>query len=260
MRKPAPKTNTNGKNKLSALSIILLAIFACIFCVSAFMLIQYFVKSTSENLAFQKLQETMHEPAPTTSISAEAARMQNLESLYKSNNDLAGWLEIEDTKIQYPVMFTPKAPEYYLRRNFSREYSLNGVPFIGPGNTMESDNLIIYGHNMQDGSMFADLMQYESESFFKEHDTLHFDTLAGAQEYDIIAVFKTEISEQHFPYYKYTDFADQKAFDRFIREAKQLSLYDTGRTAAYGDKLVSLSTCSYHAEEGRLVVVAKAIS
>lgn len=124
-----------------------------------------------------------------------------------------------------------------------------------------SDNCVIYGHHMNNGTMFTDLCKYENEDFYREHKTIHFDTLSGFGEYEIVAVFKTvAYSEQGFKYYHFTRAESAEDFDAYIAQCKVLSLYDTGAMAEYGDKLITLSTCEYSRKNGRMVVVAKRIA
>lgn len=124
----------------------------------------------------------------------------------------------------------------------------------------QSDNVMIYGHHMKNGSMFSDLCKYESEDFYQEHKIVHFDTLADFGEYEIVAVFKTvAYSQEGFKYYHFVNAEDKAAFDEFIAECKSLALYDTGITAEYGDKLITLSTCEYSRTNGRMVIVAKLV-
>ena len=123
-----------------------------------------------------------------------------------------------------------------------------------------SDNCVIYGHHMQDGSMFADLCKFESEDFYKEHKTIHFDTLVGFGEYEIVCVFKTAAyAVDGFKYYHFVDAADAAEFNSFLSSCQSLALYDTGVSAEYGDKLITLSTCEYSRSNGRMVIVAKLV-
>ena len=125
-----------------------------------------------------------------------------------------------------------------------------------------SANLAIYGHHMKNGSMFAHLDKFKSESFWSEHKTIAFNTLTDRQEYEIVAVFRTVVytdSPDAFKYYRFVDAGNANEFDSFIAKCKELSFYDTGVTAAYGDKLITLSTCEYSRNNSRLVVVAKRI-
>lgn len=121
-------------------------------------------------------------------------------------------------------------------------------------------NVVIYGHHMKNGSMFSDLCKYESEDFYQAHKNVHFDTLADFGEYEIVAAFKTvAYSQEGFKYYHFVNAEDEAAFDEFIAECKSLALYDTGVSAEYGDKLITLSTCEYSRTNGRMVIVAKLV-
>ena len=179
--------------------------------------------------------------------------------LKAENPDFVGWIKIEGTSVNYPVVQTKAEPQYYLRRSFEGSYSIAGTPFLDAQCDMEKGiGLIIYGHNMNDGSMFADLCKYESEDFYQEHKTIRFDTLDSFGEYEVIAAFKTvAYSEEGFKYYHFVRAEQEEDFDEFIAKCKELALYDTGVTAEYGDQLITLSTCEYSRTNGRMVVVAK---
>lgn len=178
-------------------------------------------------------------------------------ALFEKNPDMIGWLSIPGTVIDYPVMQTPEEPDFYLHRNFNREYSAYGVLYaeeecsISP----QSDNITVYGHNMKNGTMYGSLEKYKEEEFYKAHPKVHFDTLAGFGVYEIIGVFK--ISPEEFPYHQFIEASGPEEFDEYINRVKELSFYETGIAAEYGDKLITLSTCEYTKENNRLVVVAK---
>ena len=144
---------------------------------------------------------------------------------------------------------------------FDKSYSSYGVPYIQENCDIGlSDNLVLYGHHMNNGSMFSDLCKYESEDFYREHTIIHFDTLDGFGEYEVVAAFKTvAYSEDGFKYYHFVHAESAEAFDEYIAQCKALALYDTGVTAEYGDQLITLSTCEYSRPNGRMVVVAKKI-
>ena len=175
---------------------------------------------------------------------------------------MVGWISIAGTTINYPVMQTKNNPNFYLKRNFEKEYSDLGVPYIQENcDIATSDNLIIYGHHITGGRMFGALEDYKSQSFYEEHKTIQFDTLTEQAEYEIIAVFKTvAYSAQGYRYYDFVDAENEEEFDAFVGKCKELALYDTGVTAEYGDRLITLSTCEYSAQNGRLAVVAKKIN
>lgn len=179
----------------------------------------------------------------------------------EQNSDFVGWISIDGTNIDYPVMQTIDNPNYYLKRSFEKQYSDYGVPYVQENCDLGlSDNCVIYGHHMNNGSMFADLCKYADEDFYREHKIIRFDTLSGFGEYEVVAVFKTAAySEQGFKYYHFVNAEDETAFNEYISQCKELALYDTGVTAEYGDRLITLSTCEYSRQNGRMVVVAKKI-
>ncbi|MBR1507367.1 MAG: class B sortase [Eubacterium sp.] len=186
------------------------------------------------------------------------------KDIYEKNNDFAGWISIPDTPIDYPVMHTPKDPEFYLRRDFDKNYSIAGTIFIDERDDLEkpSDNIIIYGHHMKSGTMFGSLQKYEDEKYYRSHKLIYFDTLYERGTYEVIAAFRTQIySDDYagFVCYNFIDADNAEDFDDFVTSCKALTGFETGVSASYGDKLISLSTCSYHVDDGRFVVIAKKI-
>lgn len=137
---------------------------------------------------------------------------------------------------------------------FAKTYKFTDINYL----VASREDMVLYGHHMNNGSMFSDLCKYEDEDFYKEHKTIYFDTLGGYGEYEVIAAFKTvAYAESGFKYYHFVNAESEAAFDEYIAKCKELSLYDTGVSAAYGDKLITLSTCEYSQTNGRMVVVAK---
>lgn len=182
--------------------------------------------------------------------------------LHEKNPDFAGWIQIPDTTIDYPVMYVEGDNEMYLHSNFNREYDAGGVPFIDGYCSLDpvSDNLIIYGHHMNDNSMFQPLMNYKDMDFFKSHKTIYFDTLHEKGTYTVVAVILSRAlaeDEEGFRYYGHLSFADETEFNDYMNNINQMALYDTGETTIYGDRLITLSTCEYSQEDGRLAVIAK---
>ena len=185
------------------------------------------------------------------------------ETLYKKNKKLIGWLKIDDTNIDYPVMQTVNN-EYYLDHNFNQEYDKNGSLFLDKdcNAAFPNTNMIIYGHHMKSGKMFGNLNYYSKESYYKEHPQIHFDTIYEEGVYDIMYVFRSRIYNEDEVVFKYYQFFDVNSADEFysaMDEMARMSLYDTGVTADYGDKLITLSTCDSSEEDGRFVVVAKKV-
>ena len=200
---------------------------------------------------------------PTTAAPTEPQILPEYLPFYEQNNDMVGWIEVPGTKVNYPVMQTPNNKDYYLKRDFNHNWSDWGCIYAREACDINkpSDNIVLYGHHMADGSMFAQLeTRYKRKSFWEEHQYLTFDTLYEHHTYQIIACFRTSANVgQGFPYHQFNDAATEEEFNAFIAEVKRLSLYDTGLTAEYGDKLLTLSTCEYTLPNGRFVVVAKRI-
>ena len=182
--------------------------------------------------------------------------------LYNRNSDMAGWLCIEGTEINYPVMQTVGEEEYYLHRDFDKEEDRNGLPFVSASCDIlhPGSNFLVYGHNMKSGAMFADLLNYEKETFYHEHPVIQFDTIYEKGVYDILGVFQTRVlqtDEEGYRYYHCYDAETEEEFEEYISFVKANTFYDTGVTAKYGDTLLTLSTCDRRIEDGRFAVVAK---
>ncbi|MCM1173859.1 MAG: class B sortase [Blautia sp.] len=189
--------------------------------------------------------------------------LEEYETLYNKNKRLVGWLKIEDTNIDYPVLQTTDNV-YYLDHNFDQEYDRNGSLFLDAECDIvhRNTNLIIYGHHMRSGKMFGNLNKYSSESYYKEHPTIQFDTIYEKGTYQIMYVFRSKIYNEDeivFKYYQFFDAVSEKEFTSNMQEMAALSLYDTGVTADFGDELLTLSTCDNSETDGRFVVVARRI-
>jgi sortase B len=201
--------------------------------------------------------------APPLSIKQanEPAILPEFQELYERNTDMIGWLAIDNTRIDYPVMQNPQDGEYYLDHDFDKKENKNGLPFLDAQNRIDdSDILLLHGHNMKSGLMFADLLNYKQESYYKEHSTIRFNTLYEKAEYEIVAVILSEVyrkSDDVFKYYQVEKVGSPAEFDSYVQNIKKLALYDTGVTAEYGDQLIVLSTCEYSTGNGRLAVVAR---
>lgn len=208
------------------------------------------------NLAAVRAQDVQQKTASQSSVQPTS------RNLYLENSDMIGWIQIEGTSIDYPVMQTPADPNYYLKHDFEKNYTDYGCPFMQADcdALAPSDNLIIYGHNMKDGSMFADLAKYGSKDFWQSHKTVWFDTELGSSAYEIFAVIHTTVQADDadaFPFYRFVDAASPEEFADYVSACKAQALYDTGISAQYGDKLLTLSTCDNITDNGRLLVIAK---
>lgn len=185
------------------------------------------------------------------------------QTLYSLNKRLIGWVKIDDTYIDYPVLQTVNN-DYYLNHNFDQEEDKNGSIFLDKDCSIypRSTNLILYGHHMRSGRMFGQLNKYSSEKFYKEHKYIQFDTIYEKGTYEVMYVFRSKIYEESeivFKYYQFTDAVSETEFESNMKQMADMSLYDTGVNAEYGDELLTLSTCDYYTSDGRFVVVAKKI-
>lgn len=185
-------------------------------------------------------------------------KMEKLETLQKQNDDIVAWIEIKDTNIHYPVV-QGSDNDYYLDHNYKKKYSVHGAIFLDKDYSWNppNSNLLIYGHH----TTFQDLLKYQKKSFYLKHPTIQFTTNTEDANYEIIAVFKSKVYYQTdqnvFRYYYFLNATNEKEYDEYVKSAKKASLYDTGKSAQYGDQLITLSTCSYHTKDGRFVVVAR---
>lgn len=241
-------------------------IFTLLLILSVIMIAGHYVSEKKAEKDFNHLSEIVEEAKETEEIRLGTEDVQSplkrYQELFDMNNDMYGWISIDGTNIEYPVMYAPDRKDYYLKRNFEKGYSSYGVPYIAEhcDPRLPSDNLIIYGHHMKNGSMFSDLMKYEDKDFFLTQNTINFDSLTETVVYEIIAVFKTAVyDDSGFKYYLFTDAETKEEFDTYVAKCKELSLYETGVSAEYGDKLITLSTCEYSRKNGRMVVVAKKV-
>ena len=166
---------------------------------------------------------TQTESEPTEQPAAE----RNIQALIAKNADCIGWLSIDGTNISYPVMHTPSDPQKYLRRNFYGKYSQNGVPFLDGRCDLQSTNLIIYGHNMKNGTMFSDLKRYVDRDFLNAHRTVKFETTDGVQTFIVTEALKTNTSDAWY-----------------------------NRITAEDGRQLILSTCYGSGKDGRLLIIA----
>ena len=200
-------------------------------------------------------------PAPTEEI----PRVPNpYADSFLANKDMAAWLQIPGTNVDYPVMWTPEDETYYLYRAFDGSENKNGCLLLDTDSCLDplTTNLIIHGHNMKSGAMFGNLTDYENKDFYETHKNIILYTEECQRNYEVIAVFRSQVyrkTDQVFKFYKFFQADTREKFDDFYNNIKQLSQYDTGVTAEFGDHFLTLSTCVYHVEQGRFVVVAKEV-
>ena len=247
------------KKKGKVVILIVLAVFIVGFVFGGFMLIRTLLNALHEQETFDSLSEMVQD----TDELDENGMLRKYSELYKKNPDFFGWLKIEGTKIDYPVMYTPRDTEYYIHRDFYGNYSDSGMLFIDGECPEKGNYYIIYGHHMNNGTMFGELPKYSDKKFYEEHKTVFFDTRYELRDYEVVAAFYAKAypkgEEEGFCYYQYKDLSSPAAFEEYITNVKQHQIYETGITPTYGDELIVLSTCNYHTSDGRFVVVARRI-
>ena len=178
-----------------------------------------------------------------------------IADLINKNSDCIGWVRISGTKIDYPIMQSKDNPQYYLRRDFNKQYSYLGTPFMDSRCDVNYDNnLIVYGHNMKNGKMFADLLKYRDKVYCREHNTILLNINGITKEYELTAVCKVKNDDE---WYGYTCQTDKESFNNLISHIKDKSLYLSQNEIQYGDYFLTLSTCEYSQTNGRIIVIAK---
>lgn len=278
-----PHGNKNGKQG-NFFFFAILMVFLVVFLVSGWKVWDYFSASARQEDRYEELSALVeaakedetgtvlelpqtHGSEKTEALTPESGESQTTEVmvlpeyvvLYALNRDTVGWIRIEGTNIDYPVMQSPEEPDFYLDHNFDRQNSRQGCIYAEEACEIftPSDNITLYGHHMSDGSMFTQLKSYGSRSFWEDHRYIQFDTLTERHTYEIFAVFKTTATvTKGFPYHNFVNAAEEKEFQDFIAQCREYALYETGIVPQYGDKVICLSTCEYSQPNGRLVVAA----
>lgn len=245
--------------KKSKKKYILIPLIILLIVLLSYLFYNFYINSRDKNLQNELINNI------STNVLEEDAQnevIDTVKELQNENADVKAWIKINDTNINYPVVQT-NDNDYYLYRNYRKENSNYGSIFIDKNSDIENtnSNIIMYGHNMKDGSMFGDLLKYEDEEYYNNHKYIEFVTNTNSSTYEIIAVFKSRIFYKNekdvFRYYYYTDLDTEEDYNYYIDNCKQLSLYDTGVNAEYGEQIITLITCEYSSENGRMVVVAK---
>ena len=255
--------------------IVVLASIVAVASLGYFFVYYYFSARTNmdyDQLASLKGSEALssgtQQEQNTFSLHKSSVRLPDIlpeyETLYNKNKKLIGWLKIDDTNIDYPVMQTSDNT-YYLDHNYNQEYDKNGSIFLDYNCSVypRSTNMIVYGHHMKSGNMFGNLQKYAKESYGKKHSVITFDTIYEKAQYQVMYVFRSQVYNEDdivFKYYQFIEANSETEFNSYMQEMSALSLYDTGVTAEFGDSLLTLSTCDSSQTDGRFVVVAKRIS
>lgn len=266
--KDKEKTHEGRKKKING-KLITIIILSVILIVSIAYLIYYVYTQWQNKKMMEDLANFVATPNTEVSqnTSEEEQRKQtllaNLQKLKQQNSDLVGWLTVDGTEVNYPVVQIDNN-DYYVNHNFEKQSNELGSIFLDKDCSIEKPtaNFLIYGHRSNGGQMFETLTKYKKEDFYKEYPTFEFATLEEVSKYQIIAVFQSQVylkSQDVFKYYFFKDAENEEEFNNYIENVKKLSLYNIAETAQYGDQLITLSTCDYHVEDGRFAIVAKKV-
>lgn len=248
---------------LAAVGVLLaaLAVF------SAWKLLDIRVKNDASQKQFDQLLQTdaaadPQSPAASQSAPADPAvqKAETIAQLFRDYPDMVGWLSIDGTRLDYPVMQTPESPNYYLRRDMDGAYDFYGVPYMNEAcDLQDSDNLIVYGHSIDNGDVFGTLLEYSDPDYFAAHPVIDLYTREGLRQYTVLGAFITDVTPETGDSFAYNDFicaGSRTAYDSFVANVRARAYYPTDTAAAYGDQLLTLSTCEYTLPDGRFVVVA----
>ncbi|MDD4844126.1 MAG: class B sortase [Anaerotignum sp.] len=250
--------------KLKILTVIFLLLFLSSTAYLVDTQVEYLISDRINAQMNEKVQEFSSEVSNGTE-EKEFEILPKFSELYEENQEFTGWIKIEGTEIDYPVMKPTEDNDFYLNHSPDGNYNQYGAIYFDVSSDLKnpSTNWILYGHNFRDGSMFGSLKKYKNESYYQEHPIIKLDTLYEEGEYEIISVFTSQVfrkDQDVFKYYQYTNIQSKEKFDEYISNIEKLSLYEIDETAEFGDSLITLSTCDEWTENGRIAVVAKKIT
>lgn len=232
---------------------LFLTIFMIVTYALAAAILTYVSICSIEDSKDQQQFETIAKSIEEQNEDGDTDTTNKVYDLMLKNKDCVGWLKVANTDIDYPVMLTKDEPEYYLRRNFNKSYSYMGTPFMDANcNIGISKNLIIYGHNMKNGKMFASLMKFKNKEYFDEHQSVEFITPNEKAIYHIICVAKVKADDS---WYSFIDDLGEDDYNEKIKELYSKSLYRSNYEFGYNDEFLTLSTCEYSQNDGRLILI-----
>jgi len=243
----------------NVLLTIIILICLGVFAVCAYMLIDYFYTNMEADRAFDEQRNMVAEE------SAFEKRLPKYLEMKETNEDFVGWIKADGTHINNPLVQSIDDPNFYLHKDFHKNDSNSGTLFISNVSSLvePTDVVTVFGHHMRDKTMFGSLENFEEPEFLEEHGRIWIDSLEGRREFQVTNVMRIRVNVQGqddaFPYYEYSNFEDEADFDWFMEQSDSHTLFPTGETVEYGDKLVLLSTCEYTYGDGsgRLVVMGK---
>lgn len=250
-------------NKKSYLNII----YPHFISITCFLILCCLFSFIAENTHETTYAEESDEKTTKSSIESFENKLPEYKKLKEKNNDFVGWINVEGTNIDYCMMQSKDDPQFYLYAGFDKEYEYAGTLFIKEFSDLNkpTDVILVYGHNMKNGTMFGTLRRFEDKEFLKENGGIIVDSLNGRREFEVTHVLRVRVNVpggDPFPYYTYSDFKNEEDFARFAEQCEEYEIYDSGATLNYGDKFVMLTTCEYTWADGtgRLVVMGRDVT
>lgn len=265
-----PQSNDTGFEKLRK-TIVLFAVV--VFLVAAgFLINNLIIEPARNNQAQMEIQQIFYEDDGKKETDPDTGKnlTKNWDNLKKVNTDIVGWIQMDNTVINYPVLENKSDTstyQYYLTHDYKKDYSSYGSIFLDYRckDSVKSKNLILHGHHMNDGSMFGNLLNYGTYEpdmeFYRKASTLNFDTPESNAVWKVISVFKTNTLDSHGTFFNYmqSSFNSDAEFMNFVYNVKIRSMIDIPVTVNEDDQLLTLSTCSYEYTEFRTVVVLRKV-
>ena len=216
-----------------------------------------------EQQVFESLEEEVALPEPSLSPTSNSDDENQQEvvlhdsaALTSTNSDYVGWLSIPGTVINYPVMFSPSEPERYLHLDYYKQYSYSGTPFLDARCDPNEGNLIIYGHNMINGTMFGSLKSYRNENYLNSHKTIFLELSDGVHMFEIMSAVTLEKDDPWYSFLHASSADEEAAWSRDLQSKHGIH---TGTVASRTERLLTLSTCTGNRRTERMIVVAKEI-
>lgn len=247
--------------------LIIKIILTTILTIAIIYLLIYFYNSYKNKKLYEDLDSNLTSNINTATEESPANNefVEKVKELQKENEDIKGWIKIDGTDINYPLL-QGTDNDYYFSHNYKKESTKYGSITINDKSNLKdvNSNVIIYGHDMKDSQMFGELIKYEKKEFYNQHSIIRIMTEEGESEYKIMYVFKSRVfytdETNVFRYYQYYNFNNESKYNEYLKNCKKVELYNTGVTAKYGDQLITLITCEYSQNNGRLVLVARKIN
>ncbi len=258
----------NNKDNVKQIIIKLLFIISFItLIVSACFIADYFLKAEQQNNIIEDSRNIWHSAQTVTETATDTKPSEEAtEVLTEKNEDFMGWITINGTQIDNPI-FQTSDNDFYLNHNQNKKKSAYGALYFDYRNKIteeETDkNLIIYGHEMNNGSMFGSLKNLRELNFYKQSPTINFSTLYNSSTYKIYSIYILNADKADDDGYIYNisrkNFINDNDFDTWVNEAKERSIINTGVDVQNGDNIITLVTCSKDFENARLIVMARQV-